>query len=223
MANLISGKLPPSAGMTEEAFYDYALYLSLREFLRVRQGLQDVQQLDASYSQGRRINQEAILRHPIGAAVAEMGRAFHEGAVLPGWSSETGVMDWNQYATFVGWFASLNPVQRSIAISRIREGSETPWAPLQTSQTTAPECSGVVPEKNLGPSIPGGSEGTGMVSLAPNPGAGGLAKAEEESPLGTLGWVAILAIIASAGALIYRALTYKKKSAETPKEQEPST
>lgn len=173
--------------MTEEAFYDYALYLSLREFLRVRQGLQDVQQLDASYSQGRRINQEAILRHPIGAAVAEMGRAFHEGAVLPGWSSETGVMDWNQYATFVGWFASLNPVQRSIAISRIREGSETPWAPLQTSQTTAPECSGVVPEKNLGPSIPGGARAQAWSRWRRTPAQAGLRRPRRSLPWGRWG------------------------------------
>jgi len=228
MANLISGKLPPEEGMAEEAFYDYALYLSLREFLRVRQGAEDVRQLDASYSQGRRINQGAILQHPIGNSVAQMGRAFHEGAVLPGWNCQTGKMDWGQYASFVRWYAALRPAHQSIVLSRIREGSETPWAPVKTEQPAAPECAGVVPEKTLGPKMVGGEQGTGTVSqqLATRtaPGTVGIAKDEnQESPLGTIGWVAILAIIASAGALIYRALSYKKTSAETPNEEERAT
>lgn len=210
MANLISGKLPPAEGMTEEAFYDYALYLSLREFLRVTQGLDGVKQLDESYSEGRRINQEAILRHPIGIAVAEMGRAFHEGAVLPGWDSEGGTMDWGKYSSFVRWYASLRPMQRSIVLTRLREGSETPWAPL----AAAAEPQAAV-EQNLGPRFPGGNEGVGT-ELATASGTVGLAKVEQETSLGTFGWVAILAIIASAGALIYRVLATKKSTEKVP-------
>lgn len=215
MANIVSGKLPPPAGMTYESFSEYALYLTLREFLRLYQGQQAMIQLDASYAQGSRINGDALLAHPMGKIIAALGRAMHEGAVLPGWNNQTGVMNWSQYSGFVRWFARLNRGQQTIAIARMRAGSEAPWKNPQP-EPYAPAAASAL-ESAANPSVPGGIVGlvaansTDSIKYEEQQ-AGDLAKPDEG--IGTAGWIAIIAAVVSIGMILYKVLS--KKPAPAP-------
>lgn len=216
MANLVSGKLPPPAGMTYEQFSEYSLYLVLREFLLVYQGPQSVASLDASYVAGAKINGEALLKHPMGKIVAAMGQAIHGGGVLPGWDNVNGTMNWAKFSSFSRWFAKLNKTQQNIVLGRMREGSDTPWAaqprPAPVSQPGS--------ETPANPSFPGGN--TGIVAAGDfAPGAGNLrpegenlrksaadlATQKDNEGIGAAGWAAIIAAVVAIGFLIYKVLS----------------
>lgn len=188
--------------MTYESFSQYALYRTLREFLAVHKGQQAAVQLDVSYESGSRVNGEALLKHPMGKIIAALGRAMDEGAVLPGWSNETGEMNWNQFSSFVRWFAKLNRTQQNYAIARMRGGSETPWEnPKPQPQPPAPAM-----ESAANPSVPGGNYGlvaqhTSDLTQGGSQ-AGDLAKPSEG--IGAAGWLAIIAAVVSLGFLIYK-------------------
>jgi hypothetical protein len=217
MANLVSGKLPPPAGMTYEQFSEYSLYLALREFLRVYQGNNAVVSLDASYVAGSKINGEALLKHPMGMIVAAMGRAMHEGGVLPGWDNENGTMNWAKFSSFSRWFAKLNKTQQAITISRMRAGSETPWIAQQQRPMSLP-ASGSEPTAN--PSFPGGN--TGMVAASAfAPAAKDLAQQQsgemtppkDNAGIGAAGWAAIIAAVVAVGLLLYKVLSKQAEPA----------
>jgi hypothetical protein len=216
MANLVSGKLPPPAGMTYEQFSEYSLYLALREFLLVYQGPQAVASLDASYIAGSKINGEALLKHPMGKIVAAMGQAIHGGGVLPGWDNVNGTMNWAKFSSFARWFAKLNKTQQNIVLGRMRDGSETPWAaqpkPAQVSQPGS--------ETPANPSFPGGNAGmVASIKWAPaekdlkSQGEGlrqqstDLATQKDNEGIGVAGWAAIIAAVVALGFLIYKVLS----------------
>ena len=218
--------------MTYEAFSEYALYLTLREFLRVNQGAEAVQSLDESYSKGSKINSEALLKHPMGRQIAALGRAMHEGGVLPGWNNVDGTMNWARYSNFSRWFAKLNKTQKPIAIARMRAGSETPWtnvvpgSPAKRAQAPSPAVQAVVQEiQTANPSLSGGSVGPetqqqggvgcGTTALA-LPGSSGQmqAPAAETGGIGTAGWLAIIAALVGVGFMIYK--MFDKKPPEQP-------
>jgi hypothetical protein len=197
--------------MTYQQFSEYSLYLALREFLRVNQGQESVLSLDTSYAAGSKINAEALLQHPMGRVVAALGRAMHEGGVLPGWNNDDGTMDWGKFSVFVRWFARLNKQQQTIAIARMRAGSETPWLAatrsLQTGTTGAAQ--GV---QHANPSVPGRS--AGMVSASDfAPAAKNLsiqdarlASQKDNEGIGIAGWAAIIAALIGIGYLLYKIL-----------------
>ena len=234
MANLVSGKLPPPEGMTYEVFSEYSLYLALREFLRVHQGVEAMRCLDASYALGSKINAEALLKHPMGRTVAALGRAMHEGGLLPGWDNTAGTMNWEAFSRFVRWFARLNRQQQAVAIARIRSGCDAPW--LTQVETIASQA-GASPLGQCGtanPSVPGGSVGrspenpsaalalaaSGNVGMTTKEFAQMQAESKDSEGIGIAGWLAIIAALVGVGFMIYKMFDQKK---EQPNPEQETT
>lgn len=232
MANLVSGKLPPPEGMTYEVFREYSLYLALREFLRVHQGVEEMRCLDASYALGSKINSEALLKHPMGRTVAALGRAMHEGGVLPGWNNTAGTMQWAAFSRFVRWFARLNRQQQVVAIARIRGGCDAPWElKVETIASQAGACP--IGEGQTGnPSVPGGDVGksaetaSSALALAGSGNVGMTTKefaqmqnaSDSSGGIGIAGWLAIIAALVGVGFMIYK--MFDQKTEQPNPEQE---
>lgn len=212
MANLVEGKLPPPEGMTYEEFLEYSMYLALREFIRAYNGPAEAKKFDESYREGRRIDQVTVARHPLGQLISGLGTALHGGAVMPGWDNAKGTMNWNAFATFVRWYASLPDKQKAVALRRVREGSETPW------KATAQELAAAQAARQKA------EQALQQPGLVRGPNNDALLEKEEEKPgFSTMSWVLIAALVVGAGYLIYRTFNKATAAAENPSQKDDAS
>lgn len=211
MANLLTGKLPPPDGMSYQEFLEYSMYLALREFIYVYNGVEASKRFDESYNAGRSISQETVMQHPLGKMIAELGTAMHGGGVMPGWNNTTGQMNWLDFSKFVRWYAGLKQAQKVVALRRIREGSETPWQLLPEEQQRASLELQAQQEQQIQANLALANEQQIQQQQE---------QQAQSNGMSTLSMVLIAALVVGAGFLIYRSLNKATQEAKANPEGE---